>query len=679
MKLNPSRYMSFRNVKMKGANIGNIATTTWFKVFAISVILAIVYILILHRFYIWSPKVFYGDDLDYYIWFLDGTCGTHLDTMFVASCNERFRPLAFAFISGLNSLFGTRMIGYFLVNAAIQESIFIISFLIAYRLSKNWKVALVLSAAIALSRFATYGITQVIGPIESLSCLFALICAYFSIHAEKGCRGYRDYTIAVICAVLAILAHERYVVLSLWLCVVFASAPVLRQSVRWKLGLIVASLLVPVCYVLYKNIVLHASFLIGTGGTHLSLNLKQILLFAWDAVRSMLGLNTGEAYLVGLNIDPDAGIAAVLGWLLCAGTLVVVAFGLGKGLRAADKWASLRWPIMLIFLAALVLGPGLLTIRLEQRWIYTPFILCVLALSYWIGQMRPIRGFVVALLLAVTSITLDSAIMAYYSNVFFISSPRFAGLVRHDVLENHGLHLLPGEEIAFVAEQSQCRWSLLNGKFFRVYEGAERPVRCFDSIDSVVRAKLPGNTLVFVERDGSLVDMTADYLALRSASVGSVSYDFLDSFDAGVINSNRIVDTPSGRGVMLMPWKSVTGPRRTLTVLSGFTYQFPDVPVAAGDHLRFGVTMVFHAPQSARAIVKALLGNGEIITLFSKDLSIPKRENAREFVPVDLDLSRLVGNKAAIVFAVESPGGNSSSQWVAFADPRIQTVTRARN
>ena len=116
----------------------------------------------------------------------------------------------------------------------------------------------------------------------------------------------------------------------------------------------------------------------------------------------------------------------------------------------------------------------------------------------------------------------------------------------------------------------------------------------------------------------------------------------------------------------------MVGPRETLTLLSGFSYQFPFVVIGENEHLTFGVGMIFHAPQSARAKVAIETPEGNIEVIYADDLVDPvKAGEVKSFRPVDLDLSKYKGQRVAVTFSVESPGGNSDSHWVGFTAPRL--------
>jgi hypothetical protein len=445
--------------------------------------------------------------------------------------------------------------------------------------------------------------------------------------------------------------------------------------VRWgrRILLVVGSFSVPIAYVLYKQDALDTPFLIGTGGTHLSINLGQIIIFGTEAILSIFGFNSGDDYLVGISVtDIPVGLTLVLGAIFCFALICSCIFGLIR-VFSLERWKGLRWPFLLILLAGLLLGPGLLTIRLEQRWVFMPFALLLLCASYFLGATHRIFGLVASVVIAATSLALDHQIMGYYGRLFFVSSPRFAAMVERDIVSATAQHPPFGQGLAFVAEASQCRWSLLNGEFFWVYEGVRRQVNCFGSLDAAVESKVPLKTPIFTESGGHLIEISDDYKsAFELEYSGAIKYDFVKKYSEGRINSLKSVDTPTHKGVMMLPWRTVVGPQETITVLSGFSYRYASIPILGGEHLTFGVGMVFNAPQRARAVISVQLDHGATSVIYTSDLEIPPQTTDIKLIkPVDIDLSRYQGQNVAITFSVESPGGDSSSHWVAFASPLL--------
>ena len=647
------------------------------------VALAAIAAAIVWRFSPWTHQYFYGDDLDYLLSVRAGNCATHVSEILTETCQERFRPVASGFVLATIDWFGAQMRYYNLVNFLIQLLNAGLVFACARRLSGGRTFASVMVAlAVATSRFALYGTTQAIGPVESLAFAAVLACVYCVLRFDSAPSNRLRWTFGALAATLvAINTHERFVVLAAWLAIALLSSPGVRSmSRRTIVGLFLACAALPAAYIGYKTLVLDTTFMVGTGGTHLKPDFRQVLQYAGDAGLSLFGFNHGPAYLVGwqpqigLNAATLLGIVFIASWttLLLLGTVHKWRSFANAGLLA--RLDPIRWPILLLILAAFILFPALLTIRLEHRWLLAPFALLILVAAWGAGN-APARMNALASLLACTlatsSVAIDSLVMRGYGQVFLISSAHFASLAKRDIIDSD-----PGARgpIRLVAEQNHCEWTLRHGKFFAVYGEAERPLKCYASLDEATNdGPLLDATLYSYGADDRLVNLTAKVNAMLAGnSTGqSVAFDFLSSFDTGKINDTRHVDTPTGQGVMLLPWDSNVGRRETLIVLSGFSYRFEDIAVPARASLHFGVSMIYPAPQSARLVVTATPAGSTPRTLASLDLVPPAPTQAIDFKPLSIDLAGLAGDKVTFEFSVQSPGGDSTAHWVGLVKPVI--------
>ncbi len=636
----------------------------------------------LWRFRQWMPDVLYGDDLDYFLLFLNGQCATRAHEILSTACYERFRPVASGWVVAMMNLFGNRIDFHMAGNVLIQGLIGTVSFAIAYRLTgRSLPVSLLVALAIVTSRFATYLLTQVIGPVESLTLLLVLSTVYAAIRADSGpSSAWRWAWAALACVFLAAHSHERSLVVAVWLAMVFLASPSVRAlGARRMAVLLAACLSIPIYYVAFKTFVLDAYFLVGTGGTHLDLGMPMVAEHGLSAMRSLLGFNTGPDYLVGTSVTaamPWAWVLAIafsLSWvfLLAISIRDVVVPGAAVSDPGMPALIRMRWPLLLLALAAGMLLPALLTIRLEQRWLLAPFCLGLLAAACSMESSiatRRIRSALVALL-CVSSILLDGVIMAHYDRIYFVSSSRLAADVKRDIVDGYPQRQ---DGVALLASANDCLWTLRSGGFFRVYGGQVRPVHCFSSLEEATASGLGDGTHLYVRgAENRFQDYRADAGKLAARSNERKRYDFLESFEQGRIDDERVVSTPTGRGVLLMPWDSSSGVQRTVTLLSGFSYRYDGIPMAAGDELRFSVAMVYPTPDPARLVVRLLSQGAPPRILYSEDIPPPATEAPRTFLEVQVPLGPAGEPGAALEFSVQSPGGDNRGHWVALAEPRL--------
>ena len=636
------------------------------------------------RFLPWASSTLFGDDLFLYLSFVDGNCATRMPAIFTATCVDRFRPIASGFILALMHVFGAQKSLFIDVNLVLQGAIVTLVFLIAFHLSRrSWLAALAIAGAVALSRYAVWNLVQVIGPVESLPLLLTLGAVYSVIRAEETLEHtWRWGVLALLCTLIAIFAHERFTVVPVWLGLAFLSSNQVRQLPTRRIAVLLGGCMAaPLFYIAYKTFALDSDFLIGTAHTHLKLDFPLIIQHAYEGVSSIFGFNHGPSFLLGENVTPGWNTPFVLAsaflLLFLSTTLYALRSVLAPASSLRAKLEAVRWPALLLILAAFLLTPALLTIRLEIRWLYASFIMVLLVCAWAVSAVSRNtrrRVAVAVVLLCVTSVALDTVIMRSFGDLFFVYSGRFADLVKRDIVDKH-----PDQSggVALLAEQGECRFTLLSGTFFRAYGHGRRKVYCFDSVDAAAQAKLPGDTRLYMEKSKQLIDVTNALSRMVAQSAEeSAGFSFIKAFASGHISDASRVDTPTGKGALVMPWQTDIGARSSLTVISGFSYRYDEVPVPAAAQLRFEVGQVYPSLQSARAIVRIRRDQGDPVVVYSRDLDPPKAHEDIPFQTVSIALTDYAGQNVSFSFGVESPGGDATGHWVAFIDPRIVAVKK---
>lgn len=647
---------------------------------AILTIFAAVFVGIWFRFREWMPRVFYGDDLKLLLYFMDQTCATKPHEILTAVCQERFRPVASGPIIAIMALFGANMLYFQLFNVLVQALTAAIVFILCMRLSKSLLISLSIVATVAFSRFATFQVTHAIGPVESLPLFFCLLAIYSVLRASDGERHRLLWNLAALLfTFVAINGHERYLVLAPWLAMAFVISTYLKEmSVRRCSLLLVMSFFLPFAYVVYKTYILSAHFLIGTAETHLEIDYPLIAKHVQQAFLSVFGFNNGPEYLIGKNVDfrwmPALLTASCfsLSWLLLCLAGVATVFR-SKPRVSRAVLLSTRWPIFLLCLAVLLTIPTLLTVRLELRWYFATFVCLMLVAAWAAGRLltrNKIASYGLVATLAVSSLILDALLMRTFGQMSIFWLPRQAELIKRDISDRFPQRT--GDVVLFTREEGLCDWGLWRGDFFRVYGTAHRSVTCYPSIDSAVAAGLPENAHAYALNEGvGLRDITEEVRTAIDERRNSY-YDFLESFPTGSISDPRKVDTPTGAGVLIIPWDSATGRRNSLTVLSGFSYRYDNIEVPTNAQLTFASGLVFAAPQVARLSVQAeITSDGITENLARIELAPPAPGSELSFLPHRLDLKKYAGQRIAIVFSVDSPGGDASGHWVGLVEPRI--------
>jgi len=150
----------------------------------------------------------------------------------------------------------------------------------------------------------------------------------------------------------------------------------------------------------------------------------------------------------------------------------------------------------------------------------------------------------------------------------------------------------------------------------------------------------------------------------------SSSLNFLDVFERGTINTDRPAGTPTGRGVLLLPWSADDGPYNTITVVSGYSYSFNEIRLGAHPTLVLDVAKPLSGGQDALAWVDVSSGGGKPDRIFTA--TCPPADGTAliwQHFAVQLPL-RSVDVK--VTFGASSLPGSGIADWIAFANPILE-------
>jgi hypothetical protein len=469
---------------------------------SLAFIFVVITFTILCRFYDFQPQVFYGDDLSSIIAYLDGRAFT-IKTFLLAG-GEKYRPVTNLIFMLEANVFAYKIVWYQLFNIFIYSSCSLILFLLLKEITNNFITSLVLTLVMASSRFAGYIVSHAIGPIEGVALLMMLAIVYFLYSSEKKPSNALKYGyLSLILLFLIIHTHERYIALSLWMFVVFAiTSPFKGLSRLHQVALLLATILVPFISLLIKVFVVKIPILVGTGGAHIAIDPFQILSHFNQGALSIIGFNSGPDYLVGasigtLNFYPYQTLA-ILNFLSIVFVSILVFLSKEK--------KSYIWPCLFIFLAFLILLSASITIRMEQRWILSSYVLLLITFGWFFSILYVGRKFLAYFLLFIfcfSAISLDSLLMKFFYRVYYVYSYKFAEIVKRDVTDKYSFS--NDSKIYFVARKEFCQWVLRDGNFFRIYNHNVQKTECID--ESEIK-QIPINESVYIfksSKDGSLM------------------------------------------------------------------------------------------------------------------------------------------------------------------------------
>ena len=365
-----------------------------------------------------SIRALYGDDL--YLWSFYG-CEDFWSFTFPKVTKGNFRPFYWALSYLEFRLIGPHVHWYARFNVLLNVAIAWVIYFFSRRLSRLTRtpqdmrigqaVGLLTGMLYLQSHFAAYQIAQVLGLLESLALLLALLTLWGLFDYMEG-RGTRAYLRACLCFFLVIFTHERYIALAplFYLAVLTQYLTERRLCRRFapsrtscaasdeipamnRLGRTVELLLPLLILAVFfgtRVVVAGEAIPVGTAGTKVqdTFSLAEALGFAFSQVAYIFGINAGHAIFCGVSFADSARwvqALIVLSWLCLLLMLVLYVRMAWKRGRITPRLIGEN--LLFICFIALCIGSSSITIRLETRWVYVSYTAALLYLSYMLGEI----------------------------------------------------------------------------------------------------------------------------------------------------------------------------------------------------------------------------------------------------------------------------------------------------
>ena len=380
-------------------------------------------------------RALYGDDL--YLWSFYG-CEDFWSFTFPKVTKGNFRPFYWAMSYLEFRLIGPHVHWYARFNVLLNVAISWVIYFFSRRLSRLTRVphGLLLGQAVGLltgmlylqSHFAAYQIAQVLGLLESLALLLALLTLWGLFDYMEG-RGTRAYLSACLCFFLVIFTHERFIALApLFFLAVLTQYQTERRLCRRfalsrtsevprtsqppasagttecdtpgsdmlsgnRLGRLLELLLPLLILAVFfgsRMVVAGDAIPVGTAGTKVqdTFSLAQALGFAFTQVAYIFGVNAGHAIFCGVSFaDSARWVQALIGLSWLSLLLMLVLYGRSVWKRGRITPRLIGENLLFICFIALCIGSSSITIRLETRWVYVSYTAALLYLSFMLGEI----------------------------------------------------------------------------------------------------------------------------------------------------------------------------------------------------------------------------------------------------------------------------------------------------
>ena len=300
---------------------------------------------------------------------------------------RKFRPVYWAVTWIYQGIIKNNLEFIVPINILIGAGIAIVIYFFVKRLASSKITAFLLASMFLVSRFSYYDIGQYLGLMEAMAIIFAFalcICLYIYINGHTN----RYFYYACVFYFLDCFTHERFVVLF----------PMLLFAIIVKKGNRIINAVIATAIFIFTNyirfVALNSFIPEGTGNSKVSETFKLSRFFASikTEILYLLGINTGPTHLNGIdfrNIHIAVKILIIIG---IAAFIIFICKSVYSILMKSER-IEFAWIKNILLFLGFIIGSvvsSAVTIRVEMRWLYAPFLFLLLLVAYIYGVDKKI-------------------------------------------------------------------------------------------------------------------------------------------------------------------------------------------------------------------------------------------------------------------------------------------------
>ena len=300
---------------------------------------------------------------------------------------RKFRPVYWAVTWIYQGIIRNNLDFIVPINILIGAGIAIAIYFFAKGLARSKTMAFLFAAMFLVSRFSYYDIGQYLGLMEAMAMIFAFalcVCLYKYINGQAN----RYFYYACIFYFLDCFTHERFVVLF----------PMLIFAVIVKKGYRIINASVAIITFIVANYIRFAalkSFIPeGTGNSKVSETFKLSSFFASvkTEILYLCGINTGPTHLNGIDFK-DVNIAVKILTIIGIFAFIMFICKSVYSILMRSKKIEFDWIKNILLFLGFIIGSivsSAVTIRVEMRWLYAPFLFLLMLTAYIYGVDKKI-------------------------------------------------------------------------------------------------------------------------------------------------------------------------------------------------------------------------------------------------------------------------------------------------
>lgn len=438
----------------------------------------------------------YMDDL--YLWSTYGE-QSFLEYVFPFG-STRFRPVYWIAAWLEFALIGGHITWIVPINIIFAGFTAGLIYLFAKKLSSSTPVAFIIGLMFVISRFSYYDIAQVLGLMEAMALVFVLAIFYFLYEYQNRAASYAYY-VALAFYLAVCYTHERFMVLiPLFFFVLLVQKD---RDIKKMLSALFVFAFLQITRAVMIGTVLPA----GTAGTNVAdtITLKGFLWSLVQEIAYLFGIHLGPVHLNGIMYSDYSLHLWVLVFLAGATLAVYMLYFIYhlidkkvSGFSIGEDTSNIL--LFIGFIGATMVSCAV-TIRVEMRWVYAPYMLCLLFLAYVYGEVKKrnfIMPFMGILLWAVCMLLTELSLRSHYDEIYLFPNQRMYNSLADQTYFKYGADIY-GKEIYIIGNRLKMS-DFTKETFFKVY-GESESLPKVHHIDSVYDIGQVSANMIILKED----------------------------------------------------------------------------------------------------------------------------------------------------------------------------------
>lgn len=306
------------------------------------------------------------------------------------------------------------------------------------------------------SFLAYYGVISITGLVESI-CTFLLIwILYFIIEFYKSKSNQYIWCVIVLLT-LIVFTHERFLVLAPIVSIVYWVYSDDKKIKKILMSLVI--LLPDIFNIFLKKVILKSAVMVGTGWAAIEINVKQIMLFVLESIEILFGINNGPQYLNGYSFDSSSIINKIACFIVAFCLLFIIMYYITQNLKKHQWCEFIKFGIAILWVGVLMIS-YCLTIRVEVRWVYAPYIVFMTYIIYMIYRINMNKYFKFGILVLLTGLLLftNYNCRKYPDELYYVKSMKNVQQIYDLTVKEYGESIT--EYPIYLLEDSEVYWAV---------------------------------------------------------------------------------------------------------------------------------------------------------------------------------------------------------------------------